>query len=223
MRPKDTALWYILYYLILNTTEHRHYKVRNLIQMTTASSIQFHMGKDDQQHLTDLPWQFRLEEWLDHGVTPLSIRRGESRHPVIFVDLAGMRYAIKETTPRMAEREIMNLHEIERRGIPALSPVGSVVVQGSLILLEEHGPDGVPEYISGDRGYTVTRLAPRVIPQVLLNNIPFTRKTKHTLLSAIALLMIELHEHGIYWGDPSLANVLMRIAGRGAAAGRRWP
>ena len=182
--------------------------------MTTSSSIQFHMGKDDQQHLADLPWQFRLEEWIDHGVTPLSIRRGESRHPVIFVDLAGMRYAIKETTPRMAEREIVNLHEIERRGIPALSPVGSVVVQGSLILLEEHGPDGVPEYISGDRGYTVTRLAPRVIPQVLLNNIPFTRKTKHTLLSAIALLMIELHEHGIYWGDPSLANVLMRIDGR---------
>ena len=26
--------------------------------------------------------------------------------------------------------------------------------------------------------------------------------------------MVELHEHGIYWGDPSLANVLMRIDGR---------
>ena len=82
-------------------------------------------------------------------------------------DLCGtgwLRYAIKETTPRMAEREIANLHEIERRGIPALSPVGSVVVQGPLILLEEHGPNGVPEYVSGDRGYTVTRLAPSVIP-----------------------------------------------------------
>lgn len=182
--------------------------------MTISSSIQFHMSKDDQRHLADLPWQFRLEEWLEHGVTPLSIRRGESRHPVIFVEQNGLRYAIKETTPHMAEREIVNLHEIERRGIPALSPVGSVVVRGSLILLEEHGPNGVPEYVSGDRGYTVTRLAPRVIPQVLLNSIPFTRKTKHTLLSAIALLMIELHEHGIYWGDPSLANVLMRIDGR---------
>ena len=182
--------------------------------MTISSSIQFHMGRDDQQLLAGLPWQFRLEEWIDHGVTPLSIRRGESRHPVIFVELDGKRYAIKETTPRMAEREIANLHEIERRGIPALSPVGSVFVHGSPILLEEHGPNGVPEYISGDRGYTVTQLAPRVIPQVLLNSIPFTRKTKHTLLSAIALLMIELHEHGIYWGDPSLANVLMRIDGR---------
>jgi len=26
--------------------------------------------------------------------------------------------------------------------------------------------------------------------------------------------MIELHEHGVYWGDPSLANVLIRIDGR---------
>jgi hypothetical protein len=34
------------------------------------------------------------------------------------------------------------------------------------------------------------------------------------LLSAVAVLMIELHEHGVYWGDPSLANVLMRIDGR---------
>src|SRR5205807_1417717 len=99
------------------------------------------------------------------GVEPLSIRRGESRHPVIFVEREGTRYAIKETTPRMAEREINNLHEIERRGIPALSPVGSVIVSAPPLLLNEQGPGGVAEYVSGDRGYTVTRLAPRVIPQ----------------------------------------------------------
>ncbi len=184
------------------------------LPMTTSSSIQFHLNKDDQELLANLPWQYRLEEWIDYGIALLSIRHGESRHPVVFVELDGKRYAIKETTPRMAEREIANLHEIERRGIPTLSPAGSVVVHGSPILLEEYGPNGVPEYISGDRGYTVTQLAPRVIPQVLLNNIPFTRKTKHTLFSAIALLLVELHEHGIYWGDPSLANVLMRIDGR---------
>src|SRR5204863_3071942 len=124
------------------------------------------------------------------------------------------RYAIKETTPRMAEREIANLHEIERRGLPALSPVGSVIVPGRPLLLDEHGPAGVSEYVSGDRGYTVTRLAPRVIPHSLLYSIPFTRKNKHHLLSAIAVLLVELHEHGVYWGDPSLANVLIRIDGK---------
>jgi hypothetical protein len=30
--------------------------------------------------------------------------------------------------------------------------------------------------------------------------------------------MVELHEHGVYWGDPSLANVLIRIDGRSVLA-----
>src|SRR5947208_8334300 len=60
----------------------------------------------------------------------------------------------------------------------------------------------------------LTQLAPRVIPHSLLYRIPFTRKTKRRILSAIAILLIELHEHGVYWGDPSLANVLIRIAGQ---------
>ncbi len=180
----------------------------------TSKPIQFHMNIGNRRRLEGLPWNFPLEEWPEHGVVPLSVRRGESRHPVIFVEREDARYAIKETTPRMAEREIANLHEIERRGLPALSPVGSVVVPGRPLLLDEHGPGGVPEYVSGDRGYTVTKLAPRVIPHSILYSVPFTRKNKHHLLSAIAVLLVELHEHGVYWGDPSLANVLIRIDGK---------
>ncbi len=181
---------------------------------TTHTNLQFHMRADDQQRLEGLPWNVPLEEWPEHGVVPLLIRRGESRHPVIFVEREGFRYAIKETTPHMAEREISNLREIEHRGIPALSPVGTVTVPAPPVMLEVRGPGGVPEYTSGDRGYTVTRLAPRVIPHVLLYRVPFTKRNKQHLWSAVAVLMIELHEHGIYWGDPSLANVLIRIDGR---------
>src|SRR3989440_4121306 len=181
---------------------------------TPQTTPQFHVKGHARRLLEDLPWQVPLAEWPEHGVVPLSIRRGESRHPVIFVERAGFRYAIKETTPHMAEREINNLREIERRGIPALSPVGSVTVREPPILLEEHGPGGRPQYISGDRGYMVTRLAPRVVPHALLYSIPFTRRNKQRILSAVAVLLIELHEHGIYWGDPSLANVLIRIDGR---------
>ncbi len=180
----------------------------------TSKPIQFNMNIGNRRRLEGLPWNFPLEEWPEHGVVPLLVRRGESRHPVIFVEREDARYAIKETTPRMAEREIANLHEIERRGLPALSPVGSVVVPGRPLLLDEHGPGGVPEYVSGDRGYTVTKLAPRVIPHSILYSVPFTRKNKHHLLSAIAVLLVELHEHGVYWGDPSLANVLIRIDGK---------
>src|SRR5213078_379823 len=65
-----------------------------------------------------------------------------------------------------------------------------------------------------DRGYTVTRLTPRVIPHSLLFRLPFSRRTKRHILGAVAVLLGELHEHGVFWGDPSLANVLIRIDGR---------
>jgi hypothetical protein len=172
------------------------------------------MGAEDRQRLEGLPWHARLETWAEQGVSLLIIRRGESRHPVVFIERAGVRYAIKETTPHMAEREVHNLREIERRGIPTLMPVGSVTVPAPPIPLEVPQLGGAIQYISGDRGYTVTRLAPRVIPHSLLYRIPFAKRTKQRLLSAIAVLLVELHEHGVYWGDPSLANVLMRIDGR---------
>ncbi len=176
------------------------------------------MGADDRRRVEGLPWHLPMEEWLSQGLEVLSIRRGDSRHPVLFVEREGVRYAIKETTPRMAEREIRNFREIERRGIPALSPIGVVIVPAPPLALDIPKLNGVTQYISGDRGYTVTRLAPRVIPHVLLYRLPFTKRTKHRLLSAVAVLMVELHEHGIYWGDPSLANALLRIDGRSILA-----
>jgi hypothetical protein len=193
---------------------HIPYIHKECIIATIDPGIQFQMGADDRRRLASLPWSVRLEEWADQGVELLIIRRGESRHPVVFVECEGGRYAIKETTPHMAEREIRNLHEVALRGIPALTPVGSVIVPCPPIALDVPNLGGIRQYISGDRGYTITRLAPRVVPHVLLYRIPFTRRTKQRLLSAVAVLMIELHEHGVYWGDPSLANVLIRIDGR---------
>src|SRR5579859_4263556 len=183
--------------------------------MTTHRNLaQFQMSAADTRRLAHLPWHLPLEEWASQGVATLSIRRGESRHPVIFIESDDLRYAIKETTPHMAQREIHILLDIEFRGIPALSPVGVVVVSAPPLRVESAEIGGLPQYISGDRGYTVTRLAARVMPHSLLFRLPFNRKTKHRLLGAVAVLMVELHEHGIYWGDPSLANILIRIDGR---------
>jgi hypothetical protein len=182
--------------------------------VTKKAITQFLMRPEDKRRLKGLPWHTRLEEWGELGVQLLIVRRGESRHPVVFVEQQGVRYAIKETTPRMAEREIRILHEIENRGVPALSPIGYVIVPSSPIALDMPKLGGATQYISGDRGYTVTRLAPRVIPHVLLYRLPLNKRTKQHLLSAVAVLMVELHEHGVYWGDPSLANVLIRIDGR---------
>ena len=67
--------------------------------------IQFHLSQEDQARLEGLPWHVPVDQWLAEGVQLLTIRRGESRHPVVFVEREGVRYAIKETTPHMAERE----------------------------------------------------------------------------------------------------------------------
>lgn len=181
---------------------------------TNQINVQFALDEENQRRLANLPWHFPLEEWEAQGVQLLIVRRGESRHPVVFVECEGVRYAIKETTPRMAEREIRNLQEIEQRGIPSLISVGTVHVKVPPIAIEIPGVRGMREYINADRGYTVTRLAPRVVPQVLLYRLPLTRRVKQRLLSAVALLMVQLHSKGVYWGDPSLANALIRIEGR---------
>src|SRR6266567_2943817 len=170
----------------------------------TTNTATFHMGADDRHRLQGLPWHVPVEEWPEHGVILLIIRRGESRHPVIFVEREGIRYAIKETTPFMAEREIRNLREIARRGIPSLNPVGTVTVKAPPLLLDTQGPGGLPQYTSGDRGYTVTSLAPRVVPHVLLYRLPFTRRTKRHLLSAAAVLLVELREQDIALFSESL-------------------
>ncbi len=176
------------------------------------TTIDFRLNKEDVPRLEGLPWRVPVEQWLAEGVELLNIRRGESRHPVVFVERAGVRYAIKETTPHMAEREARNLREIAHRGIPTLSVVGTLTVAQPPIALA--GPGGAAQYLSGDRSYIITRLAQRVVPHAFLYRLPLNGRSKQRLLSAVAVLMVELHEHGVYWGDPSLANILLRIDGR---------
>jgi hypothetical protein len=178
--------------------------------VSSARELVYHMPRADQEALSDLPWEAGLEEWPALGVQAVYARRGESRHLVFFVEAGGRRYAIKETSPEMARREIEQLQAVRRRGIYALEPVGVVVAPGPLVAIGEVA--GVTQYLPGDQGYCVTRLAQRVIPQALLYRYPFTRPNRRMLWNAIVALLVDLHTHGIFWGDPSLANVLIDLS-----------
>ena len=169
------------------------------------------LSRGDWSRLRGLPWGAPLEQWPERGVRTVTVRRGESRHPVLFVE-AGRRYAIKETSPVAARREIGVLEELQRRRCHALEPVGWVVVRGEPIYAGDVA--GRPQYMSGDMGYCITRLAERVLPQSVLYRYPFTDPNKRLLWTAIAELLLDLHEAGVYWGDPSLANVLMDLSGQ---------
>jgi hypothetical protein len=169
------------------------------------------MPRADWSRLGAMPWGVPLEEWPRHGITPLVVRRGDSRHPVLFVEAGQRRYALKETSPRAAMHESAVTVELRRRHCRALEPVGYVIVRGAPIAAGEIA--GRTAYISGDVGYCITRLAERVLPQSLLYRYPFTDANKRLLWSAVAELLLDLHESGVYWGDPSLANILMDLGG----------
>lgn len=181
---------------------------------TLAAEVirEVHMPRADWVRLRDLPWGVPLAEWAERGVPLLQVRRGESRHPVVFVERGGRRYAIKETSPHAAEHEASVLRTLRRREIVALNPVGTLVVAGEPILAGAVA--GQEVYESGDVGYLVTRLAERVLPQSLLYRYPFTLQNKRLLWNAVADLLLRLHDAGVFWGDPSLANILIEFRGR---------
>ncbi len=181
-----------------------------LSQTGTTRAVTFELPRADREALAALPWEAPLEEWPSLGVQAVHARRGESRHTVLFVEAGGRRYAVKETSPEAARSEVAQLLEIRRRGIYALEPVGVVVVPGALIPVGEVA--GVMQYLPGDRGYCITRLAQRVIPQALLYRYPFTRRNRQMLWNAIVVLLLNLHDRGIFWGDPSLANILIDLS-----------
>jgi hypothetical protein len=181
------------------------------MQKAAASRpVTFELPRADRAALGALPWEAPLEDWPALGVQAIHARRGESRHTVLFVEAEKRRYAIKETSPEVARKEISQLIEIRRRGIYALEPVGVVVAPGPPIAVGEIA--GVTQYMPGDRGYCITRLAQRVIPQALLYRYPFTRRNRQMLWNAIIALLLNLHDRGVFWGDPSLANALIDLS-----------
>jgi len=123
---------------------------------------------------------------------------GPSRHLVKFVEADGALWALKELPPRIARKEYSVLRQLEDLGLPAVSPAGLVLQPelSSAIL--------VTRYLDGSWQYR--RLFMRLPP-----NQP---KHRARLFDAMASLLVELHRHGVFWGDCSLANTLFSRDGQ---------
>ena len=123
---------------------------------------------------------------------------GPSRHLVKFVEADGALWALKELPPRIARKEYSVLRQLEDLGLPAVRPAGLVLQPelGSAIL--------VTRYLDGSWQYR--RLFMRLPP-----NQP---KHRARLFDAMASLLVELHRHGVFWGDCSLANTLFSRDGQ---------
>jgi hypothetical protein len=148
--------------------------------------------------LLALPWDLPLSEWTVPDVPLRDIAVGPSRHLVKFVECDGALWAVKDLPPRIADKEYGVLRQLEDMGLPAVRPAGLVRQPefDTAILLTR--------YLSGSWQYR--RLFRRLPP-----NQP---KHRARLFDAMANLMVELHRHGVFWGDCSLANTLFTRDGQ---------
>jgi hypothetical protein len=150
---------------------------------------------NQQMGLMELPWDMPLADWPSWYLVALP--RGISRHVVRFVRIERQVYAFKEVVESFATREYRLLRDLERMGVPSVSPVG--VVSG------REAPGGEP-------------LDSILITQHLTWSLPYRAvfsghlrpDTVERLLDALVALLARLHLSGFAWNDCSLSNTLFR-------------
>jgi len=153
--------------------------------------------RDEVAPLLDLPWEVPLGRWPATGYQFRELPVGPSRHLVRFLVSGGIVYALKELPAAVAEREFTVLRHLEDSGLPAVRAVGLAErpQRGDAIL--------VTEYLRHSMQYR----------RMLMRLRAVNRGDWDRLLDAMALLLVDLHRGGVYWGDCSLANTLFRRDG----------
>lgn len=153
--------------------------------------------RDEVASLLDLPWERPLRTWEGAGHQFRELPVGPSRHLVRFLVSDGIVYALKELPRDVAAREFGVLRHLEEAGLPAVRAVGLAERDdlGDAIL--------VTEYLRHSMQYR----------RLLMRLRAVTPAYRERLLDAMAVLLVELHRGGVYWGDCSLANTLFRRDG----------
>jgi hypothetical protein len=151
--------------------------------------------------LLALPWLEPLELWPPDVADFRELPVGPSRHTVRFVLADGVLYALKELPTRVARQEYQVLRDLEARSLPAVTPIGLVEqpTGGNAIL--------VTEFLAHSWQY-----------RRLFQRLPRLAKHRERLLDAMAILLVDLHRAGVFWGDCSLANTLFKRDGQALQA-----
>jgi len=139
-----------------------------------------------------------LSQWNPPDVPLRDIAVGPSRHLVKFVEADGALWAVKDMPPRIAAKEYDVLRKLEDMSLPAVRPAGLVnQPEFDTAIL-------VTRYLEGSWQYR----------RLFLRLPPDQPKHRARLLDGMAGLLVELHRHGVFWGDCSLANTLFSRDGQ---------
>lgn len=147
--------------------------------------------------LLELPWELPLADWPSDRADFRELPVGPSRHLVRFVRIGALLYALKEEPIAVAQREYEVLRHLETVELPAVAPIGLAESpeRSSAIL--------VTEFLAHSLQYR------RLLMRLPSGSVAY----RDRLLDAMASLLVDLHRHGVYWGDCSLANTLFRRDG----------
>lgn len=153
--------------------------------------------RDEVAGLLDLPWELPLARWNEPGQEFRDLPVGPSRHLVRFLVHGTTIYALKELPTAVATREFEVLRHLEEAGLPSVRAVGLAdrPERGDAVL--------VTEYLHHSMQYR----------RLLMRLRSVSSGYRDRLLDAMALLLVDLHRGGVYWGDCSLANTLFRRDG----------
>jgi tRNA A-37 threonylcarbamoyl transferase component Bud32 len=143
---------------------------------------------------SDLPWGLPVSDWPKNNQRLEEVQQGISRHPVVFVNYAGILYAIKELPEDTAKKEYKLLAQMRELQLPCVFPIGYAQVRRS----------------SGSASILFTRYLEASVPYRFLFISNAVERYQPHLLDAISGLLVQLHAAGIYWGDCSLSNILFR-------------
>jgi Domain of unknown function (DUF4032)/Lipopolysaccharide kinase (Kdo/WaaP) family len=172
------------------------------------SRVVFDLPESARSLLSSLPWFIPLEHWQDYGVKLISVKSGLSRHVVRFLQMSGRRFAIKETTVKAATHELGSYTRLALQEVPTLIPVGIVVRDEGLEVVATHIGQQVQRR---EVGYVVTELMDNVVPDSFLFRRAFSETSRKRIWDAVTRLFVQMHSRGIYWGDASLANMLIQF------------
>lgn len=146
--------------------------------------------------LLDLPWQRSITEWPDDLF--LDLPKGISRHEVRFLERRGTILAIKELPEGAAGNDFMVLSELEEEAVPTVHPVALLTGRSS-----DPGEERSAALVTRYELYSFSY-------RELLSGSTFGPR-REQLVGALAVLLVELHLTGCFWGDTSLSNVLYRF------------
>jgi hypothetical protein len=153
--------------------------------------------RESSPDFIDLPWHLPLAEWAASSSRVVEMERGLSRHEVVFVEVRGDVFALKELPPRVASREYDLLRGMEERRLPSVVAVG-------------HARARVRGGGDEENGVLITQFLDGSLPYRTLFQKKGLERYRERLLDAMAGLLVRLHIGGFYWGDCSLSNTLFR-------------